>query len=189
MHRDPLLKLLENYSRNHPEETQIISRYREFVENNPDCFKRSLKTGHVTASAWLINPDGTEVLLTHHRKLNLWIQLGGHVDGNPDLTVEAIREAQEESGIETLVLVSEQLFDIDIHPIPAQGAEPAHFHYDARFLIRAGSRRFRVSRESRSLAWVPMNRLEGYNRESSVLRMICKQEKYFANKDVNSRRD
>ena len=107
MHRDPLLKLLENYSRNHPEETQIISRYREFVENNPDCFKRSLETGHVTASAWLINPDGTEVLLTHHRKLNLWIQLGGHVDGNPDLTVEAIREAQEESGIETLDLVSE----------------------------------------------------------------------------------
>ena len=111
------------------------------------------------------------------------------MDGNPDLTVEAIREAQEESGIETLELVSKQLFDIDIHPIPAQGAEPTHFHYDARFLIRAGSRRFRVSRESHSLAWVPMNRLEGYNRESSVLRMICKQEKFFANNDVNSHRD
>ena len=81
-------------------------------------------------------------MLTHHRKLDRWLQLGGHVDGEQAVHVAALREAQEESGLQhfSFVKIAGRLlpFDIDIHPIPATPAEPAHHHYDLRYLLLAG---------------------------------------------------
>src|SRR4051794_7952145 len=67
-----------------------------FVRQYAECFHRSLAIGHLTGSAWLLDTTGGRVLLTHHRKLDRWIQLGGHADGDPDLLGVALREAREE---------------------------------------------------------------------------------------------
>lgn len=117
------------------------------------CFLRSNLEGHFTGSAWLVSADGQRVLLTHHRKLDRWLQLGGHADGDADLSRVALREAEEESGLRDLSVESE-IFDLDRHWIPEHNEVPGHWHYDVRFVVRAkGSEDFIVSEESHALAW------------------------------------
>ena len=179
MKRQAILNLLNNYLIQYPNEQQAVQRFQTFVETYPDCFERTQKVGHVTGSAWVVNQANTHVLLTHHKKLNKWLQLGGHADGESDILKAAMIEVEEESGLAAFEAISTEIFDIDIHAIPARGDEPEHFHYDVRFAIRAiGSDDYIVSDESHDLSWVAIENLAQYNDETSVLRMA---EKHFAN--------
>lgn len=174
MHRKPLIELLEAYAERHPEERATSERFVDFVRRHPRCFERDLWAGHVTGSAWLLDGTGGRVLLTHHRKLGRWMQLGGHSDGVPDPLEVALQEAREESGLD-VVPVSTHVFDLDIHGIPARRQDPAHWHFDVRFALQVvGSETFRVSDESLDLAWVSIDQLETYTDEESVLRMARK---------------
>lgn len=174
MHRQPLLALLADYGRRYPEESVVVERFRAFVLAHERCFERDLWAGHVTGSAWLVNAARDAVLLTHHRKLGRWLQLGGHSDSNPDPLEVALAEAREESGLDVAALAP-VAFDLDIHEIPARKQDPAHFHFDVRFALRVvGSETFRVSAESLDLAWVPIERLGDYTDEESMLRMARK---------------
>ncbi len=172
MHRKPLLNLISIYRQNHPTEKHVIEQFISFVEAYSDCFDRQLEIGHITGSAWVVNQEGTEVLLTHHRKLNKWLQLGGHADGEADLLSVALRETLEESGLETVTPISRNIFDLDIHLIPKRGREKAHYHYDIRFSLQnAGSERFEVSEESHALSWVPIDDLDRIAPDASIRRM------------------
>ena len=134
-------------------EHEVISLFSDFVATRADAAERSLRFGHLTGSAWLVDGGGKRVLLTHHRKLDRWLQLGGHADGDADLARVALREAEEESGLLDLE-VEAIVFDLDRHRIPARGDEPEHWHYDVRFVVRArGSEAFVVGEESHALAW------------------------------------
>lgn len=171
MHRRPLLGMLTAYAERYRDEARTTDRFVDFVTRNVRCFERDLAEGHVTGSAWLVDRRGERVLLTHHRKLGRWLQLGGHSDGNPRPLGVALREAQEESGLAARPL-SVEIFDLDIHRIPARGGDPAHLHYDVRFALQAAAgEAFRVSGESLALAWVPIDRLSEHTDEESVLRM------------------
>lgn len=175
MHRTSLANLLHDYTRRYPAEQAVIERFLQFVRQHPDCFERSLTVGHVTGSAWVVNQAGTHVLLTHHKKLNRWLQLGGHADGNPRVHDVALREAQEESGLPEFRFVTDQIFDIDIHPIPARGSEPEHFHYDVRFALQTVKHEaYQVSEESHDLAWIEIARIHEVSREEAMLRMARK---------------
>ena len=124
-----------------------------FLDSSPQVFERSHPSGHFTGSAWLVDARGHRVLLTHHRKLDRWLQLGGHADGDTNLARVALREAEEESGLRDLI-VEPAIFDLDRHLIPARGNEPAHWHYDVRYVVRAtGDETFAVNHESHALAW------------------------------------
>lgn len=175
MHRQLLLnKLKEHHGVNAHEEAMRL-RIIEFVENNPDCFERSLLIGHITGSAMIVNKQRTHTLLTHHHSLDKWLQLGGHSDGDANTLNVALREAKEESGLERIVAVSENIFDVDVHVIPARNKVPEHFHYDIRFLFEADDTQpLSMSNESKDLAWIPLNRIKEYTTEESVLRMVRK---------------
>ena len=176
MHRNAILKLLKDYSKQFPKELETTSNFIRFVESEPNCLQRDLKKGHVTASSWVLSSDSSEVLLTHHRKLRIWVQLGGHVDGQPEILQAALREAKEESGISNIHPVTTGLFDLDIHSIPENPKEAAHLHYDTRFLLKAETSIFQISHESLDLAWVPLDHLEKFSQEPSILRMRDKQK-------------
>jgi len=151
--RAPLLDLLDRYLSAAPEAEPTVRLFREFAGAHSDCLERSCAPGHLTGSAWLVDRTGGRVLLTHHRKLDKWLQLGGHADGDGDLARVALREAEEESGLSDLI-VEPAIFDLDRHMIPARGNEPAHWHYDVRFVVHAtGSDEFVVTHESHALAW------------------------------------
>jgi len=160
MQRRGLLDLIASYARRFPDERVVAERFRTFVAGHPDCFERSCVPGHVTGSAWLVAHDHARFLLTHHRKLGRWLQPGGHADGDPDTAQVALREAREESGIAALTLVpidgQVQPLDLDAHEIPARRDEPAHIHYDVRFLVVAPPAAvIVVSEESLALRWFP----------------------------------
>jgi len=156
-------------------ELSLIEQFLQLMDQRPDCFGRVgaapgealAKKGHITASAWIINPENSAALLTHHKKLNKWLQLGGHCDGNPDVAATALREAQEESGMQTFEFIIPGVFDIDIHAIP----NSCEYHYDIRFLLQAKDSNFIISDESHNLAWVTFDRMHEYAQEESVLRM------------------
>jgi 8-oxo-dGTP pyrophosphatase MutT (NUDIX family) len=173
-HRRNVIQSLAAYRERYPQEADVVAEFEAFVRAEPRCFERDCRSGHVTGSAWVVNAAGTHVLLTHHRKLNRWLQLGGHCDGDGDVAGVACREAAEESGL-AVEPVSPDIFDIDIHPIPARRADPAHLHFDTRFLLRVvGSDAFRVSDESLALRWVNVDDMESLTSEPSMLRMARK---------------
>ncbi|TNJ34859.1 NUDIX hydrolase [Arenimonas terrae] len=151
-----LRRALALFLADHPEQAADAGLFSHFLASSPDVFERRHPPGHFTGSAWLVSADGQRVLLTHHRKLARWLQLGGHADGDADLARVALREAEEESGLTDLV-VEGGIFDLDRHLIPARGADPDHWHYDVRFVVRAtGSEAFAISEESLALAWKPV---------------------------------
>lgn len=179
VHRRHLLALLDTYEQEHPGESAVVERMRSFVRARADCFERSCLEGHVTGSAWILSADRGSALLTHHAKLGRWLQLGGHSDGEPDPLAVALREAREESGLHALHPVAgpngASPLDLDIHEIPARPGEPAHFHYDVRYLFVAEPGQSLVrSSESHDLRWVERGRLRELSSEESLLRLEAK---------------
>ncbi len=166
---------LTRYVERHPEDAATVGRFRELLDEGRRAFVREHHGGHFTASALVFAPELGSIVLTHHRKLDIWIQLGGHADGEADLATAARREAEEEAGLSGLRLASPEIVDIDIHPIPAHGAEPAHEHYDVRFaFVAAGGRDLFVSDESHDLAWVAVGRIGDYSEEASLHRAVTR---------------
>lgn len=153
--RKALCEQLLRYLDTHPDNAENATRLLHFVQQTPDCFCREHREGHITGSAWLLNPDGSKALLTLHHKLRIWVQPGGHADGDPNVLNVACREAMEESGITGLKVLNAEIFDVDIHTIPARPAtgEPEHLHYDVRYLLQAPHEQFAISDESDALGW------------------------------------
>jgi 8-oxo-dGTP pyrophosphatase MutT (NUDIX family) len=171
----PLRDALTAYRVAFPDEASVAQAFLRFLESAPGVFERTHASGHFTGSAWLVDRLGERVLLTHHRKLDAWLQLGGHADGDADLARVALREAEEESGLADLV-GEPTIFDIDRHRIPARANEPEHWHYDARYVVRATKGdRFVVGEESHDLAWRHVEELvDEDDVDASVRRMACK---------------
>ncbi len=156
------------------DEAQALEKQRmlDFVDAHPrDAHRRSCLEGHLTASCLLLDHAGERALLTHHRKLRRWLQLGGHCDGDANLAHVAWLEATEESGIAGIEIDPEPI-DLDIHTIPARPGEPEHWHLDTRFVARAprGAREV-VSAESIELAWIGRDELAGLETDASVTRL------------------
>jgi 8-oxo-dGTP pyrophosphatase MutT (NUDIX family) len=177
MHDHPfdLALALADYRQAHPAEPATPGLFLEFLASSPQSFERAHVPGHFTGSAWLVSADGQRVLLTHHRKLGRWLQLGGHADGDADLAAVALREAREESGLTGLELVP-GIFDIDRHAIPERGGEPEHWHYDVRFVVRATtSEAFELSEESLALAWKPVPEIASDPEADASLRRMAQK--------------
>lgn len=171
MHRQPFLELLDQYTPCDERDALCRQRFVEFVRAHADCFERSLTIGHITGSAWLLDPTGCKVLLTHHRKLDCWLQVGGHADGQCDVLAVALREAREESGISNIGVVDCGIFDLDIHEIPPYENVPAHEHFDVRFLLQAECDKLTVGDESHDLGWFNTDEIMQMNLDESIMRM------------------
>ena len=156
-------------------ERAMLDKFGPFIAAHPDCLWRSCQPGHLTASAWVVDQAREHTLLMHHRKLDRWLQPGGHVDGDHDLLASALREAQEETGLRQLAPVSPEIFDVDRHWIPERKAEPGHWHYEVRFLIEADpAEPLAVNSESKDLRWVKLTVVSGLDPEESMLRLVRK---------------
>jgi 8-oxo-dGTP pyrophosphatase MutT (NUDIX family) len=132
-----LLEDLGAYPAADERERASLDRMMRFVSGAATPFDRANPEGHITGSAVVARADGSAFLLVHHRKLDRWLQPGGHCDPmDGGVLGTALREAQEETGIGDLVpALDGRPFDVDVHPIPAKDGEPAHLHYDVRYLV------------------------------------------------------
>ncbi len=158
-----------------PDAAQARERDRivAWIDRYPaDAHRRERLEGHLTASALVVDPARGKALLTHHKKLGRWLQLGGHCDGDANLARAALREALEESGIEGL-RVDPTPIDVDVHVIPARNAEPEHLHMDTRFLVLAPEGALEsAGEESLALRWFEPGEIEHIPTDESVRRLF-----------------
>lgn len=155
----------------------MVEKTRRFVLENTRCFDRQLNHGHVSGSAWVLNPARTHVFLLHHRKLKMWLQPGGHADNNHDIVEVALSETAEEAGANPahVRLLSKRIFDVDVHSVHETAHEPRHDHYDIRFLVELDDGApLRGNPESFAVAWVPLNEVMRLNNFRSTYRMVQK---------------
>jgi len=173
--RESLIYALQSYSTPYIEEELLKTKFLELLDH-PRSFHRDHLPGHITGSAWIVNEDYSKILLVLHARLGRWLQPGGHADGDENVLNVAMREAEEETGLKAIRILSPFVFDIDIHPIPARDDFPGHLHYDVRFLLQASEQEtLMISDESSDLKWCPLNELAtltGY--APSIMRMVNK---------------
>lgn len=176
MQRQPLLGLLNDYSTTFMDEAGYVARARRWILAHEQIFDRAHPI-HVTASAWVINPSRTHVFMVHHGKLHQWFQPGGHADGDHDVLRVAMKEVSEESGLDAshIRLLSDAVFDVDIHTVPTTDAAPAHSHIDIRFIVEMDdSIPVPGSHESHEVRWIPMREVAAMSRLRSTNRMLEK---------------
>lgn len=175
MNRESLIASLRIHPTDSEEERQFVPEFLHLL-NHSDAFQRTHLPGHITGSAWIVDPSREFVLLTHHAKLNKWLQPGGHADGDENVLNVALREAQEETGLGDLVLIQNEIFDVDIHTIPLRKDFPQHLHYDVRFIFEAQKDQpLLLTDESHALAWVHVADLRKLTENNlSLLRMAEK---------------
>lgn len=175
MHRQLLLSLLENHQPFDKNEEAMLQQTIDFVRQNPQCFERSLAIGHITGSAWIVDESRDYAILMHHKKLNRWFQPGGHADGETNVLNVAIKEAQEETGVVDLKILSHAIYDVDVHLIPENPKELAHYHFDIRFLFEVKKDiPLKINAESKEIKWVKHVQIPNFNNSESILRMIRK---------------
>jgi len=134
--RSRLADALAAHASEGDEEARDVAATLALVRAEPACFSRSFfAPGHVTGSAFIVCASSGRVLLHHHRRLDAWLQMGGHDDGERDAAATALREAREESGLADLAFLSPAILDVDVHPIPAGKGEPSHLHHDVRYAL------------------------------------------------------
>ncbi len=171
MNRGKLIQSISNYKILSKEDEVFKYRFINFIATHKNCFERSLEIGHITASAFIVDKKNEKILLLHHKKLNKWLQPGGHCDGEENVLKVAIKEVYEETGLKIDSLESD-IFDLDIHTIPSNKTISQHEHFDIRFLFDLDSAlQTRINEESNQLAWVSVKNLEKYTNENSILRM------------------
>lgn len=178
--RVSLIASIKNYSTSYFEENLFIDKFLELLEHPRACY-RDHQPGHITGSSWIIDETKKFTLLTHHAKLNKWLQPGGHADGDEDIANVALREAKEETGLNSIKLLLPTIFDLDVHTIPTRKDFPQHLHFDIRFLFHASrNEKLIVTEESHALAWIPLNELSRVSdNNASMIRMAEKVTKLF----------
>ena len=177
MHRQELLRLLNRHVTRFMDEAAFVARARAFVAAHTDVFDREHLPAHVTGSAWVVSPDFSQALIMHHVKQDQWFQPGGHADGDAEILRVALRETAEETGIdpEHVRLLTEDVFDVDIHVIPASEHGPRHEHIDIRFLVQIDNRLpVPGNDESHQVLWVDLREVSAYNNNRSTWRMVEK---------------
>lgn len=166
-----ILELIASYNGKYESEKLIKKRFIEFVQKYEDCFERHLQVGHITASAFIFDIENNKILLLHHKKLNKWLQPGGHCDGDKDTLSVAIKEVFEETGL-VIKNQAQPIFDLDIHMIPENKGIPEHEHFDVRYLLFADSKIPLIqNHETNQLKWVDLSEMENYTTEESLRRM------------------
>ncbi len=141
------MKLLEEIKRYIPyneQEEKDKEVMIDFIETSNNILLRRNKMAHFTASSWLVNKERTKILMIFHNIYNAWSWTGGHADGDEDLLQVAIKEAKEETGIEHILPVSEQIFSLEIITVDGHKKRgeyvPSHLHVNITYLLEADER-------------------------------------------------
>lgn len=172
---DHLRSLLAAHRTTDARESSYLERMNRLLAAGDAAFARdNFEPGHFTASAFVLSPDQNQLLLILHGKLGRWLQPGGHVDpSDRDIIAAARRELDEEVGLAHLELAHAGIFDVDIHTIPA-GKDPAHQHFDVRFLFRSTTTTVVASSDARDARWVALDEVEAIHSDASVMRAVAR---------------
>ena len=186
MNKQPILELLREYQTPFSDELEFQKRMIEFLEQNDNFALRSNLDGQLTGSTWIVNKERTKVLLVHHKKLNKWLQIGGHTEDIDETIKETIlREIKEESGLKNLKLLSFSIYDIDIHTIPQKKETVEHLHFDIRMVVEADENETLLpqNREILAIKWHFIDEVQNLAESTALInqsmkRMVDKMKKF-----------
>jgi 8-oxo-dGTP pyrophosphatase MutT (NUDIX family) len=134
-----LLEMLNAHQTTDPKEIADIATIKRLIHEHPNIINMNCEVGHITASAIVVDMTSKRILLHFHKRLQRWLQVGGHADYERDFSLVALREAQEETGLPDLAHYPEQTsvvpIDYDIHTIPQSNDKPEHLHLDFRYIL------------------------------------------------------
>ncbi len=155
-------------------EAQHQQKLIDLIKTSPDPLDADrFDPGHATGSVWIVDPVRRQVAMIFHRKLKRWLQPGGHAElDEPNLKVAALREAQEELGLQ-LDFEQASLFDIDVHLIPG-GRYPEHWHFDVRYLCLCEVQPLTPESEDSPAQWFDLDDLAASEQDAGLTRMIKK---------------
>lgn len=175
MSRFDLSTQLTNYSALSDQEEDFRRQMLWLLRTESFPFHRDSFPAHFTGSMFVVSPDHQRMLLLHHKKLGYWLQPGGHSDGDTNTFQVALRELQEETGLQ-VQNHPRNIFDLDIHPIPAHKHEPEHFHYDVRFLVEVdpGCEIIIDPKESADFKWFSLDEVAQLHGWSGWQRVVAK---------------
>lgn len=170
-----LASLLRSYTATQAE-TGDLAAMRDLAAAPHDVLSASwFEPGHFTVSGFITDPAVGSIVLIHHRRLARWLQPGGHIEPGDATLLDALRrEIAEETGIEEVTPERPPLFDVDVHRVPARGAEPSHLHFDIRFHVIAEPATLAPSEEVQDAVWVDLDAVAGWTDDLSVLRAVAK---------------
>lgn len=179
-----LTPLLARYAPADSREAESLARILRLLAAPADPFSRDNPEGHITGSAVVARPGGSAFLLILHRKLGRWLQPGGHTEESDDsVLATALREAREETGLTRFDVPPEDaILDVDVHPIPARGRDPAHFHFDIRYLFVTAEAHDRSAAEdpARPMRWATFEEALASGVDDSLARALDKARAQLA---------
>ncbi|MBX7246606.1 MAG: NUDIX hydrolase [Candidatus Sumerlaeaceae bacterium] len=183
-----LLEALRRFRPYDEAEARDCETIIQFVMSHDHPFDRAHLQAHLTASSLVVDGTGTRALFGFHRKLERWLQLGGHGEpGDRTALDAALREAREESGIAEIRPHPEAqgLVDLDVHLIPARGEVPAHNHLDLRYILLAPDGLEPIHREDEhgEVRWFAWDEALGLKLDPSLRRFIGKARELVLRRD------
>ncbi|MGM9542383.1 MAG: NUDIX hydrolase [Candidatus Limivicinus sp.] len=172
---------IKNYRPWNEQERQDQAVILAFLDKNPDAFYRTNLLAHMTASAWVVNPQRSKTLLVYHRLYDSWSWTGGHADGEEDLLAVALREVREETGVQTLRPVSEEIYSLEV--LTVDGHEKhgkyvsSHLHLNLTYLLEAeADQPLRVCEaENSGVAWFSLTNALSASTEPWFVERIYKK--------------
>jgi 8-oxo-dGTP pyrophosphatase MutT (NUDIX family) len=170
-------------------ERESLARIEELLRRAPDPFTRE-RTDHITGSAVVARPDGSAFLMVYHRRLQRWLQPGGHVEpGDESVLATSLREAREETGVTALEIANGgRILDLDVHPIPATPKRPAHVHHDLRYLLTTrGAATVAEPLEIEKVGWFSMEEALASGADESLARALRKARQILASSSPSGR--
>ncbi|MBE6715718.1 MAG: NUDIX domain-containing protein [Ruminococcaceae bacterium] len=165
-----ILSQLKRFCPSDEKEAKDTELLMSLIKKDPSCFSREREEGHVTASAWIVNPEKTRVLFCYHKLYDSWSWVGGHADGEKDLRAVALKEAKEETGIENFT-VSRDILSVELLPVKGHIKKgkyvPSHLHYNATYLLEASENEpLKINPdENTGLMWIDIKDIEEYSTE------------------------
>ena len=172
-----LIEQLKNYKPYNAQEEADRGAFLRFLEKNENAYSRENTEGHITVSAWIVNPDRTRVLFCYHNIYNSWSWVGGHADGNDDLLFVAIKEAREETGAAVRAL-SDEIFSLEILPVAGHVRKgkyvSSHVHYNVTYLVEADENEaLRICEDENSaVAWIDIEEIPEKSTEKWITENI-----------------
>lgn len=169
-----LREQIEKYSPYNEQEINDKEMMLKYIDIFEDVLTRENKMCHFTASNWIVNKERTKVLMIYHNIYKSWAWTGGHADGDEDLLHVALKEANEETGLNNLKLLSNGIFGIQILTVDSHIKRgkfvPSHLHLDCCFLFETDENEvIRIKEDENSgVEWIDIDKAEEITNEEKM---------------------
>ena len=176
--KEKLMEQIRGYIPCNSQEEADKQLFLHWLEQDTDISRRDNLSAHLTASAWVVNPDRSKVLMAYHNLYDSWAWLGGHADGNWDLRAVAAREAEEESGIAPIRPLGNGPVSLEILTVSGHEKKgryvSCHLHLNLTYLFEAreDSALRCCPGENSAVAWIPFEEIPLRSTETWFIQRI-----------------